>query len=415
MSVLHRKAGAGIAAGLTLLTLVTGCGSSPAITDTGTKSTASTKQIELTVQTFPGISAETLANVNTEFTAKHPNVKVTLKDGMGRSPNPTAESLDGIDVVFLNEGQVSQLAGANLLKDLTAVKVPQLNDGVANIFGELGRVNGVRYGLPVSISPAMIMINEQVITRAGIQVPSTDWTWQDFQQALAATKGAGITNQVTLQGIIDPFIRSYGGQLYDADKQQYTFDSPEAKKALQALQPFVKDGLVQTSMSGTIRIESGSTGPGGGAAVNPSAPAFMAFGGVVFMRGGQSQSLPYPKGPNGRPSPATATVAAVSANSANVEMATEYVKALLNDSAEQLALAKGGIRPVTNDAKALAAWQQTVGDQAAKATEAGLPDAYIGTFGATLNKNLIDGLLAYLNGTAALDTTISNLMSTLNK
>ncbi|HEY3366390.1 MAG TPA: extracellular solute-binding protein [Symbiobacteriaceae bacterium] len=416
MSVQHKRL-AGLAAGLALLTLVTGCGAGakPA-SETPSKSTTA-KAVELTVQTWPGINAEVLANVDSEFTAKHPNVKVTLKDGGGKPPGTAIDStyLDGIDVVFMNDNQVSNLVTNKLLKDLSAVKVPQTNDAVAGVFNEMGKVEGKRYALPVAITPSMIMINEQAITKAGLKVPSTDWTWQDFQQALTATKGAGVNNQVTLQGILDPFLRAYGGQLYDADKQQFVFDSAAAKQGLAALQPFVKNGLVQAEFGGAFRVGPGPGDGGGGPGTQVNmAPAFMAFGGNVFIRGGQTQSLPYPKGPKGRPSPATGTVAAVSASSPNVDMAVEYVKELLNNATEQLAMAKGSIRPVTNDAKALAAWQQAVGDQTAKATEAALPDVYLAGQIPTQNA-VINGLLPYLNGTAALDSTVSTLMSSLNK
>ena len=151
------------------------------------------------MQTWPGITAETVANVNAEFSAKHPNVKVTLKEGMGKpGVTPDSASLDGIDVLFMSEAQVATMASGNLLKDLSAVKLPPVNDAVAGIFSEMGKVEGKRYALPVVISPSMIMINEQAITTAGLKLPSADWTWQDFQHALTVTKSAGIQNQVTL-------------------------------------------------------------------------------------------------------------------------------------------------------------------------------------------------------------------------
>lgn len=433
MSNWYRRLAPILVLSLSLLALA-GCGSSgssqvntPAPQGSNGSTTAPSKQVELNVLPMEGISVEALGDINREFESKFPGTRVRILDSRGRAffgpGGVNAQALDGVDVVLTSTPQLSQLVTANLVKDITAVKVPKLDDLVASLYDDFGQVEGKRYGVTLSVTPQMLILNPDRLTQAGLKAPSVDWTWQEFEQLLIDAKKAGVTNQIFAGAILEPLIRSYGGTLYDPDTGTWGLDQAETKQALAPLASMVSQELVLAQVTGPIRIMVGR-GPGGGAGapvtgsgsnVPADMPAITALGGggggAVFLGGGPTlNQFPYPRGPRGRSAPASATVAAVSANSANSETALEYAKFLLTSQAQAL-LGKAGLRPVIADAKAMQAWQERVGSDRAAAIEAALQGAYVPQTPNTTE--VINGLLPYLQGKAALEPTVSNLMSTL--
>lgn len=419
--------------GLSFLTLA-GCGSSagtpatpPAPQGTSSSAPSPSKQVELNVLPMDGISVEALGDINREFETKFPGTRVRILDSRGRQffgpGGANAQALDGVDVVLTNSALLNQLVNAKLVKDITAVKVPKLDDLVASLYDDFGQIEGKRYGITLSVTPQMLILNPDRLTQAGLKAPSLDWTWQDFEQLLLASKRAGVTNQIFAGAILEPLIRSYGGTLYDPDTKTWGLDQAETKQALAPLASMVSQELVLAQVTGPVRIMVGR-GPGGGggapatgsgAGQQMEIPAITALGGggggAVFFGGGPTlNQFPYPKGPRGRSAPASATVAAVSANSANSETALEYARFLLTSQAQAL-LGKAGLRPVIADAKAMQAWQERVGSDRSAAIDSALQGAYVPQTPSTTG--VISGLLPYLQGKAALEPTISNLMSTL--
>lgn len=51
---------------------------------------------------------------------------------------------------------------------------------------ELARYKGKTYGLPVSISPMVVVYNKDLFEKAGLKAPSDKWTWDDFEAAANA-------------------------------------------------------------------------------------------------------------------------------------------------------------------------------------------------------------------------------------
>jgi ABC-type glycerol-3-phosphate transport system substrate-binding protein len=121
---------------------------------------------------------------------------------------------------------------------------------------------------------------------------------------------------------------------------------------------------------------------------------------------------PFPRGPRGRFAPVTATVGTVTTGSTNPEAAIEYVRYLLSPEA-QIFLARTGLRPVTADPRAVSAWQERVGDQRARAIDAGLAGGYVNqapSFGP-----VVTGLGPFLTGSAQLDPTVSALIAAMRQ
>ncbi len=102
------------------------------------------------------------------------------------------------------------------------------------------RVNGGAYGIPGEMKYDMILINKDLLDEAGLDVPSLDWTWDDYREyAKALTKGEGASK------IYGSFFYSWGnvnlygvasakkGNRYFNDDHTLVFEDPSFTDFLQ--------------------------------------------------------------------------------------------------------------------------------------------------------------------------------------
>jgi ABC-type glycerol-3-phosphate transport system substrate-binding protein len=312
-----------------------------------------------------------------------------------------AALFEGADMVLVPDSTARQLFQSGQLRDLSAVRLPQLNDGVALLYDDLSKVDGKRVGLPFSVSPSLLTINPDQLAKAGVS-PPVDWTVQEFEQALNALKAAGVNYDLQLSFLWEPMVRAFGGQVYDPAKQAWAFDSPEARQGLAYLGRLTQSQLIKAETEGKAMIIIGK---------GPQAPALTALpsGAGISLPG--MTMMPFPKGPRGRSVPVSAVVGSVLARSAHPEAATDFLRQMISSPAAQAALARGGIRPVTADAAALAAWAEAVGDKTAQATDLSLQGAYVPASADI--RPLLTGLVPFWNGQATLDQLLPSLMATL--
>lgn len=111
--------------------------------------------------------------------------------------------------------------------------------------------NGKLYGLPWATSPLYMFINLDVIEKAGVKMPTNDWTWDDFYAICkAVSKGEGADriygyahDPATISTIL-PWIWANGGDLFNADKSKYALDQPAAYQAIQRFANLLKQGYM---------------------------------------------------------------------------------------------------------------------------------------------------------------------------
>jgi ABC-type glycerol-3-phosphate transport system substrate-binding protein len=356
--------------------------------------------IELRLMDYTQVDQNAIRSANAAFAKKHPNVKVTMVDSKPLGPH----ALDGADLVLLTSEQFFAIAPQGWLKPLPAATLPSLDPGVLGVYDQLGSVNGTRYGLPFSITPVMLAMNAKALSQASITPPDHDWTWADFEQILtaakAASQGAATTGsanptvQIDAAPLLDPLLRSYGGQVYDADAKAWRLDTPQAAQGLEEMGRLLRLGAVATTTAQPSSNHLFSL-------VTERTPALP---GTVLM--------PLPRGPQGRPVPVTGALAAVSAASLQADLAAEYVRDLIGAPANQLALAQARIRPVTADQKAMAAWRQAIGTPSADAWDVSLQAACVGYIPGSAAE-VITGLKPYFQGQQSLSATLAQLLPTL--
>lgn len=349
------------------------------------------RQVNLNLLNYSRFPADALQGIIQAFEEKYPNVKVHVYTPSDRPvPRDLAAPFEGIDVLLLTSLQTQEMGRAGLLKELPAMRLPSLEGALPEVVYDLSTVEGRRLGLPVGLSPALIAVNQQWLSEAGVPLPPLDWTWADYEQAVAPVMQAGRSAKLDGQILLEPILRAYGGRMYDGDRAAWTLDTPESAQGLAQFERLIKLGSMRTE------------GPGG----PPTDQAFSVVSSVQEMPEGMTL-YPLPRGPKGRRTPVEALIGAVPTAATHPELAMEFVS-LLNTRNAQLHLARAGVRPVTADEEVLSVWRQTVGDRMVQIWELVVNDLYM-EWPPLYPKDVLSSLAPYFRGEAKLDSVISDL------
>lgn len=161
------------------------------------------------------------------------------------------------DIVYVaTEGQ-RLLASKNILlplDDYIAADQDVIDDYFADVNPNLkawteqyGSPDGSTYYLPGGYNTMVMYCNTQTFADAGIELPETDWTWDEFYEA-----GAKLAeNDVFIHpmgsgfvfGNIMPWLLTNGASTMDETWETATFNSPEAIEAAEFLKKCIDDGL----------------------------------------------------------------------------------------------------------------------------------------------------------------------------
>jgi multiple sugar transport system substrate-binding protein len=112
---------------------------------------------------------------------------------------------------------------------------------------DLYTVDDVLYGVPKDMDTIGVWINKELFERAGVAVPSADWTWDDFQTTAAEISTAlagegsyggagGMDGQTTYYNTIF----QAGGQVIEGDSSGY--NTPEAQAGIQFWTDLIASG-----------------------------------------------------------------------------------------------------------------------------------------------------------------------------
>ena len=112
-----------------------------------------------------------------------------------------------------------------------------------------GSPDGSTYFVPGGYNTVVMYLNREVFDAAGVEMPETDWTWDEFRSiaetikeetgAFMTTAGAGFPF-----GQILPWLFTNGASTLDEEWATATFDSAEAVEAAEFVKPLVEDELV---------------------------------------------------------------------------------------------------------------------------------------------------------------------------
>lgn len=107
---------------------------------------------------------------------------------------------------------------------------------------------GALYGLPWATAALYMLINLDVMEQAGLDLPSMDWTMEDFTALVEAFEEEeelyGTAMDLNSLSSMLPFVWAGGGDVFSSDRSRFTMNAPEATAALQTVADLYRRGLM---------------------------------------------------------------------------------------------------------------------------------------------------------------------------
>jgi multiple sugar transport system substrate-binding protein len=204
------------------------------------------EKVTIRITTWAGVdeSAE-LQEVIDEVNASVDNFEIVHEPAPDDYYTKVQTALAGgtsADMIWLSQEWIAGMADQGALLDITDclaansdLPAADLDDYFDDIL-KTARYQGQYYGLPWISQPVVMFYNRALFDEAGMDYPTADWTWSEFQDAAAQLTqdldGDGENDQwgFTLTGWPPPqmFVWQAGGEVISDDLTSSPVDSPEA-------------------------------------------------------------------------------------------------------------------------------------------------------------------------------------------
>ena len=159
-----------------------------------------------------GESYQVIDQAIQKFEKKYPNVKIEYKSGIMKDDYSSwlaNEITKGTtpDLFMVLSSDFNTLSSIGVLKDLNRlIKEDQIDTSMFYQSALLAGNNSSQYALPYEINPIIMCINHDLLIKENIEIPSSDWTIDDFYK---------ICTQVTKDTNHDKSIDQYGCYGFD--------------------------------------------------------------------------------------------------------------------------------------------------------------------------------------------------------
>lgn len=165
------------------------------------------------------------------YTETHPNIKFEASpagwDGYFDKLSTQTASGSMPDIVQMDYLYITTYAQNNSIADLK----PFINDGTldvssvdANILNT-GEINGKMAGMVLTTSLLAFGYNPDVLTKAGVNMPTSEWTWDDYISMNKTIKEkVGIADSASIDPLYDTnlfnyWVRQHGEKLFSDDNK----------------------------------------------------------------------------------------------------------------------------------------------------------------------------------------------------
>ena len=191
-----------------------------------------------------GESYQVIDQAIQKFEKQYPNVKIEYKSGIMKDDYSSwlaNEITKGTtpDLFMVLSSDFNTLSSIGILKDLNRlIKEDQIDTSMFYQSALLAGNNSSQYALPYEINPTIMCINHDLLTKENIEIPSSDWTIDDFYKICAQ-----VTKDTNNDGAIDQYgcygfdwkdaIDCYGLNIFEEDSCH--LDKKEVKEALSYL------------------------------------------------------------------------------------------------------------------------------------------------------------------------------------
>ena len=180
-----------------------------------------------------------------KFEKANPRIKVKYKSGILKSDYSEQLSQNILkgnepDLFCVLPGDFNTFASIGELKNLNNLikddKTLDLSKQYSTAI-KSGKYKGSQYAIAKEVDPELMFVNKTLLKKQGIELPSVDWTWNDFYE---------ICKKVTLDtdkdGVIDQFgtvgfdwrqaVYTNGQKLFDTNGDKATFDNEGVSDAI---------------------------------------------------------------------------------------------------------------------------------------------------------------------------------------
>jgi multiple sugar transport system substrate-binding protein len=230
-----------------------------------TSSSTSSGPVELTMwmgytpppptnQSFEYLSIKRMVD---DFEKQNPNISINLQyvnsDYSLQKATVALQGDKAPDISYQYGTNMPQLAQTPKLVDLTQ-KVQESGFEWDDFFdGEraVATVDGKVLGVPALVDNLCVVYNKDLFEKAGVPLPTSDWTWDDFRSAAKAVtdpenKVFGLAfpadGSETMVWQYEAMLWEAGGDILNEDNSQAVFNSDAGVRALTMLKDIKDDG-----------------------------------------------------------------------------------------------------------------------------------------------------------------------------
>ncbi len=218
----------------------------PAMVETPTEPEKPAEPVTLKVYTWWDITKFAhLQKMEADFEAANPDIKlefVTIPSKYADTMITKLAAGEIPDVMMLAMDQVPRYALNGMLLPLDDLASQEYKDSLYPVVTNALTVNGTLYAAARDITPKVMYINTKMFKDAGIEIPSDDWTMEEFIEiAQKLTTGTGADAQwgyywANYTDQTYAMIAAYGGKLYSEDgKSSVLSTDPNTMKGLQLM------------------------------------------------------------------------------------------------------------------------------------------------------------------------------------
>ena len=199
------------------------------------------------------------------FNEEHPEIELKAQGIAARSwsdfSNTVATRMAGgtdLDIIQIaTEGQ-RLFASKGLLEPLDPY-IEQDQELVNDYFADqnpsvldwnrkYSSTDGSTYYMPGPYNTVGLYVNTEIFEQAGVELPTGDWTWDEFKAAghqIKETTGAFLYPAAAdgQFASVSPWLLTNGANSFNEDWDTATFDSPEAIESAEFVRSLVEDGL----------------------------------------------------------------------------------------------------------------------------------------------------------------------------
>lgn len=237
-----------------ILSILNGCSVVPAENKTINKKQSSKKVITLWYYWDIAKNQQELSDLIDKFNKSQDKIEVKTRyvpdEDFKKQLSLSVIKKDTPDLVLIDSADHAYYNGMHLFEDLTD-KIGDLGSYDQTVLNSC-KMNGRVYGVPFGINCLALFYNEDMLKRAGCEVPTN---WKEFQETAKKltnenTHGFGMTALQSEESLYEflPILWSYGGEI---DK----IDSSEGKEAFSILQNLVRDGSMSKDSTNLTLVD----------------------------------------------------------------------------------------------------------------------------------------------------------------